>query len=99
MTYNKSEKPYEPNPWSMKITIFLGIVFGFLIFSWEIVENIPKYEHINKDNQQLIFNKINGKVYQLNQTPNNDLLTYNLVSVLSEEKYFKVLKKINSNGD
>ena len=75
----------------MKITIFLGIVFGFLIFL-EIVENIPKYEHINKDNQQLIFNKINGKVYQLTN-PNNDLLTYNLVSVLSEEKYFKVLKK------
>ena len=74
--------------------IYLAIVSGIFIGSWEIVNNIPKYEYINdiNDGTPLIFNKINGNVYLfseniVNNTIENGLQTFNLISVISEEKY------------
>ena len=93
MSKNKIENPYEPNPLSLKVTIFVGIVFGFLILTWEIIENIPKYEYIDTNNKRYIFNKINGNLYQLNPNPVNDVTIYNLVSIVSEEKYLNSLKR------
>jgi hypothetical protein len=55
LTKNKSEKPYEPNPWSLKVTIFVGIVFGFLILTWEIIAHIPKNEYIFLRHKEFIF--------------------------------------------
>ena len=95
MSKNKIENPYELNPLSLKVTIFVGIVFGFLILSWEIIENIPKYEYIDTDNKRYIFNKINGNLYQFNPVPTNEITTYNLVSIVSEEKYLNSLKKMS----
>lgn len=95
MIENKNEKPYEPNPWSLKVTIFVGIVFGFFILTWEIIENIPKYEYIDTNNEQYIFNKINGNLYRHNATSLNDVETYNLISIISEEKYLNALSKVN----
>jgi len=95
MSKNKIENPYELNPLSLKVTIFVGIVFGFLILSWEIIENIPKYEYIDTDNKRYIFNKINGNLYQFNPVPTNDITTYNLVSIVSEEKYLNSSKKVS----
>lgn len=95
MSKNKIENPYELNPLSLKVTIFVGIVFGFLILTWEIIENIPKYEYIDTDNKRYIFNKINGNLYQFNPVPTNDITTYNLVSTVSEEKYLNSSKKVS----
>lgn len=94
MPKNKSEKPYEPNPWSLKVTIFVGIVFGFLILTWEIIAHIPKYEYIDANSEQFILNKINGNMYHIKQTSINGLITYDLTSVLSEEKYLDALSKL-----
>ena len=93
MSENKKEKNYEPNPLSLKMTIFVGIIFGFLILSWEIVENIPKYEYLYVENEKYIFNKINGNIYQFYRNPENDIVTYNLVSVIGEEKYLDMTQK------
>ena len=84
----------EPISLSLKVVIYLAIVSGIFIGSWEIVNNIPKYEYINdiNDGTPLIFNKINGNVYLfseniVNNTIENGLQTFNLISVISEEKY------------
>ena len=84
----------EPISLSLKVVIYLAIVSGIFIGSWEIVNNTPKYEYINdiNDGIPLIFNKINGNVYLfseniVNNTIENGLQTFNLISVISEEKY------------
>jgi len=94
MADENNKNSNEPISISLKVVIYLAIVSGIFIGSWEIVNNIPKYEYINdiNDGTPLIFNKINGNVYLfseniVNNTIENGLQTFNLISVISEEKY------------
>lgn len=94
MADKNNKNSNEPISLSLKVVIYLAIVSGIFIGSWEIVNNIPKYEYINdiNDGTPLIFNKINGNVYLfseniVNNTIENGLQTFNLISVISEEKY------------
>ena len=94
MSDENNKNSNEPISISLKVLIYLAIVSGIFIGSWEIVNNIPKYEYINdiNDGTPLIFNKINGNVYLfseniVNNTIENGLQTFNLISVISEEKY------------
>ena len=90
MADENNKNSNEPISISLKVVIYLAIVSGIFIGSWEIVNNIPKYEYINdiNDGTPLIFNKINGNVYLfseniVNNTIENGLQTFNLISVIS----------------
>jgi hypothetical protein len=80
--------------------IYLGIVSGIFIGSWEIVNNIPKYELIESDNYgMLIINKINGNVYIDNAYDNEQYerygyANYNLMGKISETPLKKQNEKI-----
>ena len=91
MANEKNKNSNEPISISLKVVIYLAIVSGILIGSWEIVNNIPKYEYIRFDEKSFIFNKINGNVYLYSENIKNSRIedfveTYNLISVISEEK-------------
>ena len=65
MTDENNKKSNEPISISLKVVIYLGIVSGIFLGSWEIVNNIPKYEYIQRDNNySIIFNKSNGASYK-----------------------------------
>jgi len=92
MTDEKNENINKPITFSLKVVIYLGIVSGILLGSYEIVNNIPKYEYIKTDGLPLIFNKINGNVYVYSENIKNHQIenfveTFNLISVISEEKF------------
>lgn len=60
----KNNKPfYEEDSWNLKVVLWVGIVFGFLIFGWEVVDNIPKYEYFEYKGRILAYNKINGDLF------------------------------------
>ena len=91
MADENNKNSNEPISISLKVVIYLAIVSGIFIGSWEIVNNIPKYEYFNTDGKNFIFNKMNGNVYLYSDNIKNnqiedDVETYNLISVISEEK-------------
>ena len=91
MADENNKNSNEPISISLKVVIYLDIVSGIFIGSWEIVNNIPKYEYFNTDGKNFIFNKINGNVYNYSENIKNSRIedfveTYNLISVISEEK-------------
>ena len=92
----------EPISISLKVVIYLGIVSGILIGSWEIVNNIPKYEYFERRGEMFMINKINGDVF-IQNTGNESLLKYghrpfNLFGKISEityeDEYYGRNKKI-----
>ena len=89
MTDEKNKNSNKPITLSLKVVIYLGIVSGIFLGSWEIVNNIPKYEFINREGRDYIFNKINGNVYL--QPKGTEMLDkygyfpYNLIGKISEK--------------
>jgi len=75
MANEKNKNSNEPISLSLKVVIYLSIVSGIFIGSWEIVNNIPKYELVmGTTNELFVINKINGNVYIKNKVTNP---TYN----------------------
>ena len=64
MSDEKNKNSNEPITLGLKIVIYLGVVSGIFIGSWEIVNNIPKYEYISFGKELLVFDKRNGNLYK-----------------------------------
>jgi len=96
MTDENNKNSNEPISLSLKVVIYLGIVSGIFIGSWEIVNNIPKYELIESDNDRFIINKINGNVYVENMSQFERLgyAPFNLMGKISETTLTDENKKV-----
>ena len=72
MTDENNKKSNEPISISLKVVIYLGIVSGIFLGSWEIVNNIPKYEFKSDEGGSYIFNKSNGAYYKRTKIDQED---------------------------
>lgn len=71
----KNNKPfYEEDSWNLKVTLWVGIVFGFLIFGWEVVDNIPKYEYFERNGEMFMYDKTNGDLFMTSRKKENRII-------------------------